>query len=949
MIRTMCTLMAMLTLGAPSVVGQEQGAQETAALTAYKVAPSYFIPNTAHQKTGKRLVDQDGVVAFVQTQQGRVMFTPSGAYIGISVPTTDVQALGTEGHKRERLQGLEEVVETRTVVLKAGLLPIHAAKRGITPRLEEASGATVNFFVGPESDWRSGIPTYQKLVYEDAWQGVDLEYVGHMDRLEFRLLVHPDQDPAQIQLESGADTLELLADGSLVACLEGAELSMSAPFAYQEHAGIKIPVDVQYCFLSEGQIGFQLGRYDESQLLIIDPYLSWSTFLGGTNTDFGQGIAVDSGDNAYITGFTDSSTFPTTVGAYDESHNGNYDVFVSKLNSDGTALVYSTFLGGTSYDQGNGIAVDSSGNAYVTGLTSSPTFPTTVGAYAESHNGNGDVFVRNLNSDGTAIVYSTFLGDTSYDDGYGIAVDSSGNTYVTGYTDSATFPTTVSAYDESHNSGYDVYVSKLNSDGTALVYSTFLGGTSNDYGQGIAVDGSGNAYVSGYTASPTFPTTVGTYDESHNGDTVLFVSKLNSDGTTLVYSTFLGGTGSDEGRAIAVDSSGNAYVTGRSISATFPTTVGAYDESHNGSIDVFVSKLNGDGTALVYSTFLGGTSSDYGTGIAVDSSGNVYITGYTSSPTFPTTAGAYDESHDSLYDVFVSKLNSDGTALVYSTFLGGTGWDYGTGIALDSSGNAYVTGYTQSATFPTTVGAYDESHNGLYDVFVTKIDFCSPDQPGNIMGIAAVCAGDTGQGYAIAAVSGATGYTWTVPTGASITSGQGTTAIEVTFGSTSGDITVTANNACGSSSAQSLSVVFGTEILDTQILPPGNAQGNNPLMFATAIVDCGGGSFDFEWELLETGDMFFGDPIMLPMLIETSTLELRAFSTKRGVLSHQATILVHDALNLDVNGDGCNTLEDLWFLIPFWTQAYQDDPNGDGQIHVLDLLYLNLDEPAPCL
>ncbi|MEE9584721.1 MAG: SBBP repeat-containing protein, partial [Candidatus Brocadiales bacterium] len=329
--------------------------------------------------------------------------------------------------------------------------------------------------------------------------------------------------------------------------------------------------------------------------------------------------------------------------------------------------------------------------------------------------------------------YSTFLGGSGEDRGYGIAVDSSGNVYVTGFTVSREYPTTSGAYDTSI-SGYDAFVTKINpaaSGDASLSYSTFLGGSGRDYGQAIALDSSGNAYVTGYTESTNFPTTAGAYDTSYNGGAWdVFVSKINSAGSDLAYSTFLGNAYADQGYGIAVDSSGNAYVTGDTRSIFFPTTAGAFDTGWNGSDDwnVFVSKINPAGSGdsdLVYSTFLRGSADDYGRGIAVDSSGRAYVTGYTDSTGFPTTSGAYDTSFNSGNDVFVSKINPAGSGtsdLVYSTFLGGSGKDYGHGIAVDSSGSAYVTGDTWSSGFPTTSGASDRSFNGSVDVFVSKIN-----------------------------------------------------------------------------------------------------------------------------------------------------------------------------------------------------------------------------------
>jgi len=384
-------------------------------------------------------------------------------------------------------------------------------------------------------------------------------------------------------------------------------------------------------------------------------------------------------------------------------------------------LDYSTFIGGANFDKVLGMKVDSSGSIYISG-NALAGFPTTAGAFDTSLGGSQDVFVTKFNSTGNGLVYSTFLGGGSSDENGGIAVDSSGNAYVTGGAGSG-FPTTVGAFDTSHAGSTDVYVTKVNATGNGLVYSTFLGSSSQDVGVGIDIDGSGNAYVTGYTSSSGFPT-LNAFDSSINGGSDVFVTKVNSAGSALVYSTFLGGTNAngDRGSAIVVDSSGNAYVTGFATTG-FPATAGAFDETYSGATfsDAFVTKLNSTGNGLEYSTYLGGTSTDSGNGIAVDSSGNAYVAGETQSSNFPTTTGAFDESFNGgIVDMFVTKLNSAGSALTYSSFIGGGGIDQGNAIDIDSSGVAYVTGSAASG-FPTTVGAYDTGFNGNNDVGLAKV------------------------------------------------------------------------------------------------------------------------------------------------------------------------------------------------------------------------------------
>ncbi|WP_412675522.1 SBBP repeat-containing protein [Alkalihalobacillus alcalophilus] len=368
-------------------------------------------------------------------------------------------------------------------------------------------------------------------------------------------------------------------------------------------------------------------------------------------------MTVDQEGNAYVTGITASTDFPTTSGAFSESYNGGFsDAFISKLNPSGTGLVYSTYLGGNDTDEGYEIALDEGGNAYVVGYTTSPDFPTTTGAFDPSYNGIGDAFISKLNPNGTGLVYSTYLGGSSFDEGQGIKVDEDGNAYVVGYTTSADFPTTAGAYDQSYNGNLDVFISKLNPSGTDLVYSTYLGGTGDDWGIGIAIDQGGNAYVTGYTESANFPTTSGAYDQSFNGSIDVYITKLNPSGTDLVYSTYLGGSDADLGRGIAIDQGGNAYVTGNTTSPNFPTTAGAFQNNLTASNDVFVTIINSIGNALVYSTFLGGSADETGWGIAVDQFGSAYVTGATNSIDFPTTPMAQQTFNAGSDDVFVTKI-----------------------------------------------------------------------------------------------------------------------------------------------------------------------------------------------------------------------------------------------------------------------------------------------------
>ncbi len=457
--------------------------------------------------------------------------------------------------------------------------------------------------------------------------------------------------------------------------------------------------------------------------------LSYCGYIGGSGTDYGLAVAVDASGAVYIAGYTNSTqtNFPVSAGP-DTTHNTGYDAFVAKVNASGTALVYCGYIGGSGDDMGRAIAVDASGNVYVTGETASSeaTFPVSVGPDT-THNGGTDAFVAKVNAAGTALVYCGYIGGSGTDIGRGIAVDGSGNAYVTGETTSseATFPEAVGP-DLTYNGYNDVFVAKVNAAGTGLDYCGYIGGQYDDVGNGIAVDGSGNAYVGGNTAnSPAtgFPVTVGP-DLTFNNGTDAFVAKVNAAGTALVYCGYIGGSSYDTADAIAVDSSGNAYVTGytSSTETTFPVSVGP-DLTHNGGNDAFVAKVKADGTGLDYCGYIGGSGADYGKAIAVDSSGNAYVGGYTASDqaTFPVSVGP-DTTHNGDNDAFVAKVKADGTVLTYCGYIGGSGNDRIYGLAVDGSGNLYAVGYTASdqATFPVSFGP-DTTHNGGNDAFVAKI------------------------------------------------------------------------------------------------------------------------------------------------------------------------------------------------------------------------------------
>lgn len=662
------------------------------ALNAYNKLPLAFTPNAGQIDTRVRYYGQGaGFSVFLTGREAAITLQRSGRRGGRKGTALALRFLG--------------------------------ANRSVLIRGERLARGRVNYLVGIDpAKWRTGLRTYERVVYHDLWPGVDMIFTGRQGKLKYEFLVRPSGRVGDIKLAyRGADRLALDRAGNLRIRTSLGILTDTRPASYQLVAGRRVPVASSFA-LGGSDYGFALSRaYDRRYPLVIDPGLVYSTYLGGSMTDGGRAVAVDSNGDAYVTGTSDSPDFPTTIGAFDTTTNGSNDVFMTKLDAPGSGLVYSTYLGGSGYDQGVGIAVDPGGAAYVTGTTTSSDFPTTGGAFDTTANGEVDGFVTKLDAAGSALVYSTYLGGGGGDELYAIALDGTGSAYVTGGV-GAGFPTTSNAFDTTFNGAfYDAVVTKLDPAGSSLVYSTYLGGISNEFGRGIAVDAGGSAYVAGNSASPDFPTTRKAFDRTSNGGDAI-VTKLNAAGSRLVYSTYLGGSADDTSSGVALDSAGSAYVIGGTYSSDFPTTIGSFDTTFNGVFDAVVTKLDATGSGLVYSTYLGGSSSDVGEEIGLDGTGSAYVTGGTGSSDFPTTSDALDTTLDGGIDAIVTKLDATGTGLIYSTYLGGSGGDYAYGIAVDA-GNGYVTGDTPSVDFPTTAGAFDTTYNGDFgDAFMTKLE-----------------------------------------------------------------------------------------------------------------------------------------------------------------------------------------------------------------------------------
>lgn len=607
----------------------------------------------------------------------------------------------------------------------------------------------VNYFRGSDrSQWKTGVATFARVKTRDVYPGIDLVHYGNDGVLEYDFVVAAGADPARIRFEiDGADRVTIdEASGDLVVSVGGHDLRWKKPDCYQDIDGGRRIVEGRFRRSEANRFSFELASYDRSLPLVIDPTLAYATFVAPTTFVAGDGlqnhglaVTADSNGNAYVVGLTESASFPTTAGALRTTRIGKTDVFVAKLNPTGSALDWSTYLGGSDTEIQNttgsiGVAIDDIGNVYVTGATKSTNFPTTVGAYQTTIGGDNDAFVTKIAADGASLLYSTYLGGIGLDYGFDIALDSDGNAYTCGYTNGH-FPTTPGAF-QTDSTFQSAWAAKLSANGSTLVYSTTLG-VNMGQAHSIVVDESGNAFLTGFAEPPHglsfYPTTEGSFQPAAKGSFDAFITKLDPAGSALVYSSFLGGLENEDGRGIAIDGAGNAYVTGVTNSTDFPASVGAYQTTFQSTPtpqdDGFVAKVNPAGSALVYATYLGASLVETPEEIVVDATGSAIVVGATTSMDYPTTNDAFQTTYtysSFSASAYLTKLNPTGTALAYSTFLHPTDTtnkvSFAYGLAIDTDGAAYVTG-TSSATFPTTIGAFQTTtfNPGFGGPFVAKL------------------------------------------------------------------------------------------------------------------------------------------------------------------------------------------------------------------------------------
>ncbi len=787
----------------------------------------------------------------------------------------------------------------------------------IQPVGQSLTQAKVSYFNGASASWRTNISSYQRIVYPNLWSGIDLVYSGTSNQLKYEFIVRPGADPRQIKLayRGTSAPLGVNEQGELEITTPLGVMRDERPVSFQ--MGGKREIETAFVVderAADGSqaYGFKVGKYDRRKTLVIDPALQvYAGFIGGSGDDEGHSIAVDAQGNAYVTGVTTSTeaSFPETAGP-DLTYNGRMDAFVAKLRADGSGLVYASYLGGDGDDAGHGIAVDASGNAYVTGWTTSTqaTFPVVLGPDL-TFNGAIDAFVAKLNPAGTALSYCGYIGGEDEDEALGIAVNSAGNAFLTGLTASSetTFPKLIGP-GLTFKGAIDAFVARVKADGSGLDYAGYLGGSGDDQGRAIAVDANGNAYVAGQTSSSEASFTMtGGLDGTFNGATDAFVTKVNATGAALSYAGYVGGSGVDEAYGVALDAGGNAYVVGRTSSSetSFPVTTGP-DVTFNGGVDAFVAKVNAAGSALSYAGYLGGSGADEAYGVSVDAQGRAWVAGWTNSSaaSFPAS-GMPSLSLSGVTDGFLAKVTTTGNGLLYRGYAGGNGAEEIFGAASNNLSQVYVTGRSTSSD-GSLAGSAGLPFGGASDAFINKFtDNAAPviTPAANVMAqrgsaannvtLATISDVETAAGALTVAVQN-------VPTGLTLTN--------VT--NTNGTVTATVTAACAAAlagNAVELKVTDGEGLMTIALVTINVAANTPPVLAYGNQTVTAAGSLTIN---PATGPSDNGGIASLAVLSVTPPLTVPAMVASNGVVtitnagpagSHVITIQVTDNCGATTN------------------------------------------------
>ena len=647
-------------------------------------------------------------------------FSNGNEISGFSANTfTGIVNVSTKGEIIYKLKNKKESTELKEVFIGSNQIQTVA---------KEPSPTKLNYFIGEnQSDWKTNIQTYKELNLNNAYHNIDIRLKAYSNNIEKVFFVKQGANPNDIKIKiSGANKITVNSDGELQISMNNGDIEFTKPIAYQIINDLKVNIGVEY--IVDGlSYSFKLGQYNKDYTLVIDPLIA-STYIGGLGDESGESIVFSASGSVFIAGTTTSGNYPIVEPAYDNSFATFEDVFISRLSGDLKTLEASTYIGGVSSDFAHSIKIDNDGNLIVCGTTMSSDFPM-AGTPVDNIFLISEAFVLKINPALDNLIASTFLGGNVADGATDIAIDAANNIFVTGSTNSPDFPMGGTYYDNTHGgAGFsDVFVSKLNPTLSTLLASTYVGGTNNDNANSIRINTNGDVFITGLTFSMNYPSTAGSSQFTKSGDesqSDAFVSKLNPALDNLLASTFLGGMDYDEGTAIGIDKSGAIFVAGNTNSFNFPTTTDAYNETINESDDVFVSKFTPDLTTLMASTFVGGTSAETCHDLIIDEHNDVYIVGETNSTDYPTASSypSFDNSHNGLDDIFISKLNIDLSFLMASTFVGSSNSEMGKGITLDNFDNVIITGNNINGSYPVINTSYDDTHNGSTDVIVTKLD-----------------------------------------------------------------------------------------------------------------------------------------------------------------------------------------------------------------------------------
>ncbi len=648
-----------------------------------------------------------------QTDRPVQFLTRANGYTLFLTASEAVMVFGGQAIRSTR-DGDDVATKSGASVLRMGFVGANPQ-----PRVEgeDALPGITNYIIGQNpASWHTDIVSFAKVRYHDIYPGIDLVYYGHKHNVEYDFVLSAGVDPAAIRLKlDGAESALVSAAGELVVKVAGGELRQQAPVIYQNGPSGAELVTGGYVVQGD-EIAFNVGSFDRSRALIIDPVLAYSTFLGGSGSDQANAIDVGATGDAYVTGATSSVNFPIQ-GVPASVQHGNQDVFVTKMSLAGSSLTYSTYIGGIGTDIANDIVVSAAGTAYITGSTTSIDYPVVTPAIAAQVGGT-DAFLTKLTSAGNGLVYSTYWGSTGFEEGTGVTVDPADNAYISGNTSAPNFPTQT-PFQAALAGGMDAFMTKFSVAGNSIVYSTYLGGAGDDFAFDMAVADDAAVFVVGSSNSANFPTTASSVQPAKSGARDGFLTHFSLAGNALLYSTYLGGSGDDEIFGMVIDAPMNAYLTGRTTSTNFPTLTPAQLLYGGGVNDAFATKISPNGGAIIYSTYIGGSGDDQGRGIAIDGATDAFVTGSTTSANFPTRS-PFQTFLKGPSDAFVTQLNPSGSAWIYSTYLGGSSNDSGQGVAVDLIGSAFVAGWTESLNFP-RLNPFQSVFGGVRDAFVTKL------------------------------------------------------------------------------------------------------------------------------------------------------------------------------------------------------------------------------------